>query len=44
MVSVPIARMSYADYLAFEAGSETKHEYINGEVFAMAGARSPMAP
>lgn len=29
--------MSYADYLAFEAASETKHEYINGEVFAMAG-------
>lgn len=40
MVSVPtrpVARMSYAEYLAFEAASETKHEYINGEVFAMAG-------
>jgi len=37
MVLVAIARMSYADYLAFEAASEAKHEYVNGEVFAMAG-------
>jgi Uma2 family endonuclease len=29
--------MSYAEYLAFEASSETKHEYVNGEVFDMAG-------
>lgn len=29
--------MTYAEYLAFEATSETKHEYVNGEVFAMAG-------
>jgi len=29
--------MTYADYLAFEATSDTKHEYVNGEVFAMAG-------
>lgn len=29
--------MTYAEYLAFEAASETKHEYLNGEVFAMAG-------
>jgi len=29
--------MSYAEYLAFEAESETKHEYLDGEVFAMAG-------
>lgn len=26
--------MSYAEYLAFEAASDTKHEYRNGEVFA----------
>lgn len=29
--------MSYADYLAFEREAETKHEYINGHVYAMAG-------
>ncbi len=29
--------MSYADYLAFEAGAATKHEYVNGAVVAMAG-------
>ena len=28
---------TFAEYLALEAKSETKHEYINGEVFAMAG-------
>ncbi len=33
----PSARMSYSEYLAFETASETKHEYVNGEVFAMAG-------
>jgi Uma2 family endonuclease len=26
------------DYLAFEERSEIKHEYINGEIYAMAGA------
>jgi Uma2 family endonuclease len=31
-------RMSYAEYLVSEASSETKHEYLRGEVFAMAGA------
>jgi Uma2 family endonuclease len=29
--------MTYADYVAFERGAETKHEYVNGEVYAMAG-------
>lgn len=37
MVHVAIARMSYAEYLAFEASAETRHEYLDGEVFAMAG-------
>jgi Uma2 family endonuclease len=31
-------RMSEAQYLEFERNSDTKHEYIDGEVFAMAGA------
>jgi Uma2 family endonuclease len=29
--------MSYSEYLALEASSRAKHEYVNGEVFAMAG-------
>jgi len=29
--------MSYAEYTAAEEKSETKHEWLNGEVFAMAG-------
>lgn len=29
--------MSYPEYLALEASSQAKHEYVNGEVFAMAG-------
>jgi Uma2 family endonuclease len=37
MIPVAIARMSHPDYLAFEAASDTRHEYLNGEVFAMAG-------
>jgi Uma2 family endonuclease len=37
MVPVAIARMTYAEYLAFEAASDTRHEYLDGEVFAMAG-------
>jgi Uma2 family endonuclease len=32
-----LPRMSYADYLALEERSETKHEYLRGEVWAMAG-------
>jgi Uma2 family endonuclease len=31
-------RMSESEYLEFERQNEFKHEYINGEVFAMAGA------
>lgn len=33
-----IARLSEAEYLAFERASETKHEYANGNVYAMTGA------
>ena len=32
------ASLSPADYLAGEAGAEIKHEYVDGQVFAMAGA------
>lgn len=31
------ARMSHAEYLAAEAASDTRHEFLRGEVFAMAG-------
>jgi Uma2 family endonuclease len=39
-VSAPAtsARLSEADYLAIERSSSAKHEYWDGEVFAMAGA------
>jgi Uma2 family endonuclease len=30
-------RATYAEYLALEGSSETKHEYIAGTIFAMAG-------
>ena len=29
--------MTYEEYRAFDAAAETKHEYVNGEVYAMAG-------
>src|SRR5437016_1559081 len=32
MRAVAMARMTYADYVAFEAASDVKHEYVNGEV------------
>jgi Uma2 family endonuclease len=38
MVARPHARMTEQEYLAFERASDTKHEYLRGEVFAMAGA------
>jgi len=37
MLPAAMARMSYPEYLAFEDASDTKHEYLDGEVFAMAG-------
>jgi len=30
--------LTYAEYLAYEHESKTKHEFVNGEAFAMAGA------
>ena len=32
-----LGKMSYAEYLALEARADTRHEYLDGEVFAMAG-------
>ena len=34
-------RYTVAEYLALERASETKHEYFDGEIFAMAGASEP---
>lgn len=33
------SKMTYSDYLAAEATSDIKHEYLRGEVFVMAGGR-----
>lgn len=40
MVALPNEnnRMTETEYLAFEHASDTKHEYINGQVVAMTGA------
>lgn len=38
MVAVPQPFLTDQDYLHWEAESPTKHEYINGEAYAMAGA------
>jgi Uma2 family endonuclease len=42
-MSEPAAKpyVTYAEYLATEEVSETKHEWLNGEVFAMAGGTLP---
>jgi Uma2 family endonuclease len=33
----PVLRMTYAEYCAFDREADVKHEYLRGEVFAMAG-------
>ncbi|MFO7561537.1 MAG: Uma2 family endonuclease [Enhygromyxa sp.] len=38
-----IGSMSYAEYLDFEREAETKHEYVNGQVYAMAGGTTEHA-
>jgi Uma2 family endonuclease len=35
--SVTLHRHSYADYLALEEASNTKHEFLEGEIYGMAG-------
>ena len=38
MLAQPIPYMSEEEYLEFERNSEIKHEYFDGEIFAMSGA------
>ena len=38
MSAVPKQKLTEAEYLAFERTAEEKHEFYNGELFAMAGA------
>ena len=33
----PVHRYTYADYVALELTSTTKHEFLDGEIYAMAG-------
>ena len=39
MSTAPKQTWTEAKYLAFERSSEEKHEFLNGEIFAMAGAK-----
>jgi Uma2 family endonuclease len=38
MATDPHQRLTIAEYLAFERQSETRHDFLDGEVFAMTGA------
>lgn len=38
MIASRVPSLSPAEYLEWEEKSETKHEYIDGEIFAMAGS------
>ena len=39
MSAIPKTKLTPAEYLEFERKSETKHEYFDGKVFAMSGAK-----
>ncbi len=41
MVAQPIATMTEEEYLAFDRASETRHEFLDGRVYAMAVASDP---
>jgi Uma2 family endonuclease len=36
-MNAPKLKMSAAEYLAFERGDEERHQFVDGEIFAMAG-------
>jgi Uma2 family endonuclease len=38
MATDPQRRLTIPEYLAFERQSETRHDYLDGEIFSMAGA------
>lgn len=39
MSAIPKTKLTPAEYLEFERIAEEKHEYFNGEIFAMSGAK-----
>ncbi|MGI8469823.1 MAG: Uma2 family endonuclease [Pyrinomonadaceae bacterium] len=39
MSAIPKTKLTPAEYLEFERKSETKHEFFDGEIFAMSGAK-----
>lgn len=39
MSAIPKTKLTVKDYLDFERKSEIKHEYFEGEIFAMSGAK-----
>ena len=41
MATAPKHRLTVAEYLDFEQTSEVKHEFLNGEIFAIVGASEP---
>ena len=41
MTAEPLARLTAAEYLALERATRDKHEFVDGEIVAMAGASEP---
>ena len=37
-------RLSVEEYFVFDAESENKHEYIDGEIYAMTGGTESIVP